>query len=57
MNKPNDKDMNDKDMNNKKPVDFYNLQAETVFKIVNSSPEGLPSEEARQRLIKTGLMS
>ena len=54
MNKPNDKDMNDKDMNNKKPVDFYNLQAETVFKIVNSSPEGLPSEEARQRLIKDG---
>ncbi len=33
---------------------FYGLKPEAVFKLVNSSPAGLSSEEAKRRLIKNG---
>ncbi|MFA6194363.1 MAG: cation-translocating P-type ATPase [Patescibacteria group bacterium] len=33
---------------------FYSLKPEMIFKIINSSPEGLSSEEAKKRLMKNG---
>lgn len=37
-----------------KKGEYYNLESEAVFKIVNSSPEGLGKEEAQRRFIKNG---
>ena len=36
--------------------DWYNLETADVFEKLKSSQAGLSSEEARKRLIKTGLM-
>lgn len=38
----------------KKIDSFYNLKAEAVFKIVNSTPAGLSSDEAKKRLAQNG---
>lgn len=44
----------DQPKNNLTEEKFYGLETEAVFKIVNSSPDGLSSEEAKKRLIKNG---
>lgn len=41
-------------MANKSQNNFYELKTEAVFKAVNSSPEGLSSEEAKKRLAQDG---
>lgn len=40
--------------NNETGDGFYHLKTEAVFKIVNSSPAGLSSEEAKKRLLQNG---
>lgn len=54
MNKLDTASKENKKTEDKRPSDFYNLKTEAVFKIVNSSPAGLSSEEAKKRLIKDG---